>query len=108
MKEHLNVNRIANPTGWMDNHKARESREHHDIPRRETLSDTLLTDTDDLFSGTVPLTEFDESSIEGMDFNAALESLNFIREQAGTVQGRRMMGQAHRQISPQKVMELFG
>lgn len=108
MKEHLNVGTIANPAGWMDNHKITENREPQPGTRPGAQEDTLLSDRDDVFAGSVPVGQLDESLIEGMDFEAALESLDFIRRQAGSAKGRRDMGLAHREISPQKVMELLG
>ena len=108
MKDHLNVGTITNPTGWMDNNRPSEVRAKHPESKQEALEDTLLSNIDDLFAGTSSGVDFDESLIEGMDFNAALESLSFIRQQADTTEGRKMMGNAHREITAEKVMQLFG
>jgi hypothetical protein len=109
MKEHLNVNTISKPTGWIDAQNAPDPRNNRTASESAAREDILLPPADDLFNSEMGAVDgFDESSIEGMDFNAAMESVNFIRQQAQTAEGRQMMGRAHREITPQKVMQLFG
>lgn len=51
---------------------------------------------------------YDQEAVAGMDYDMALESAQFVRNMAATAEGRSAMSQAHGQVSPQKVIQLFG
>jgi len=105
MKEHLNLDSVTASKGWVEpRQKNIEASKKPDIKE-----DTLLTTDDDLFESQVRgRAEFDDSLIDDMDFDDVLDSLSFIRQQAGTQDGRRMMSMAHNTISPKQVVQLLG
>jgi hypothetical protein len=110
MKEHFNLDTISNPKNWVDAPNKRGMATSKNKPENQTgiKEDTLLNASDDLFDSSIKGQKgFDESLIDGMDFAAALENLNFIKDQSSQSEGRFIMSNSHHSISPQKVMQLF-
>jgi hypothetical protein len=110
MKEHFNFDSISNQNKWVETHNTQGKTNKTNKPdiQGEIKEDSLLNAADDLFDSEIKShNRFDDGLIEGMDFEEALNQLNFINEQAAKPEGRRMMSSAHHSISPQQVMQLF-
>ncbi|MCP5047501.1 MAG: hypothetical protein GY940_10040 [bacterium] len=116
MKEHLKLDTISTPTGWMESHKNLErlnsgtsSDQLNDAAPRSTDEKAGLPSvSDDVYDASGQgIKRFDESAVDGLDFNGVLEHLNFIRQQSSQPEGRQLMSQAHGSISPKQVIRLF-
>ena len=108
MKDHLNLNVLSKPMAGPEGSHESFPIKPNTPKQPDAAADSRQTEQDDVvdarFSGTGL---FDQSDIEGMDFNRAMEFTAFIREQASLPEGRRMMGMAHQSVTPRQAMELF-
>jgi len=117
MKDHLNLNTLSRPAGWIPGTKQSENmglkiardlseqkKQAADIGSAEETSG--MDDVVDAQMARFPF--LDNSVTEEMDFSMALEHINFITDQASTIDGRLMMSRAHRDISPNQVIQLLG
>jgi len=106
MKDHLNVSSALTANPLSQPAPALENRPHRlpGIIQEETAPGDRF---DGRFHGIDP-GNWDNSAIEEMDLDAALEFSAFIRMQAQSSGGRRMMGLAHHPITPQQVGQLLG
>lgn len=114
MKEQLSFNMLDGnrEAGWVGTHKNSETigLKIADYSHQKSPADEINNpeSNDVVDAKTRGADAFDQSAIDGMDFAMAMESLKFINEQALLPEGRKMMSQAHNEISPKQVMQLFG
>lgn len=117
MKEHLNLNAVSVKTGWVDtpqtqerlNAKISTTQNRDELLPGSTKNENDVVVAEDRFErsskgGFV----FDDTAIDNMDFATAMEHVNFILAQANQPEGRILMSQAHHNIAPQQVMQMFG
>jgi len=103
MKDHLNVvNTLANAKKNID-FQSLKSQESN--PNRDKTGKIEEDSYDTLFKN---MEYYDESIIEGMNLENALEYTGYIKDQALVPEGRQMMSLAHNSISTQQVSQLLG
>lgn len=117
MKEHfssvnsvLKDHRDMNPLSMTLNNPANKKEQPEDLTQAVAREDeAFLLDPQEWYNSRMKQIDlYDNGDIDGMDFNNAMESANFIRNMAGTTEGRELMGQAHHTINPQSIIQLFG
>lgn len=108
MKDHLNVNvnTFGSPV------LGRAQNQGHNVPVKEKTNNETIYQAEESTGDTVDTQLkgsglFDLSEIDGMDDMDVSAHLSFIREQAGSADGRRLMSKAHHHIDPKQVMQLF-
>lgn len=99
-----------NPLSMTLNNPANKKEQPEDLTQAVAREDeAFLLDPQEWYNSRMKQIDlYDNGDIDGMDFNNAMESANFIRNMAGTTEGRELMGQAHHTINPQSIIQLFG
>jgi hypothetical protein len=110
MKDHLKLNTSLLSKSLVDaqeTHKKTDMLKDSEGSGKPGIVDSL-TGSEDRFDGRLNrYGDFNDSIIDEMDLNAALELTAFVRQQAANPEGRRLMSSAHHAISPKQVAGLF-
>jgi hypothetical protein len=113
MKDHLNVlNPLAGPSVNRPGETVNFNVNNHNpstISRTDNPEHAeAKSGTDDVYEAHAKdIDRYDESYIEGMDFDLALDYTQYIREQALNSEGRQSMELSHNPITAQQVIQLF-
>ena len=116
MKDHLNLNAAAQAGNWAEVHRKSENeglKIAQNLPgdkdNTSLESNGTPGEIDDVVDARMPgFTMYEDSTIDEMDFDKAMEHVNFITKQAMNSEGRQLMSRAHHDISPQQVVNLLG